>query len=162
MAEASRYSRDQQGTTVRIVQLKAPSSEALDILNEYYDAVHVVQRDRPEDIQNIIDACASGFWLACVGDRPVGCVVLRKLQSIPLAGECKRLYVRPSARGNGIAGMLLDVLEQYARSEGLKWIYLDSYEGLKTAIALYEWRGYQRCERYNDNPQATVFMRKAC
>ena len=45
-------------------------------------------------------------------------------------------------------------------SEGLEWVYLDSYDDLKAAIAVYEKRGYARCERYNENPQATVFMRK--
>jgi hypothetical protein len=41
-----------------------------------------------------------------------------------------------------------------------EWIYLDSYDDLKAAIALYGKRGYDRCDRYNDNPQATLFMRK--
>ena len=54
----------------------------------------------------------------------------------------------------------MDVLEQFARESGLEWIYLDSYDDLKPAIALYERRGYSRCDRYNDNPQATLFMRK--
>jgi ribosomal protein S18 acetylase RimI-like enzyme len=100
------------------------------------------------------------MWLAYLGDEVVGCVVLRKLDSISRAGECKRLYVRPSARGNRIADKLMDALEAFARGEGTEWIYLDTYDDLKTAIALYERRGYERCGRYNDNPQATVFMRK--
>jgi hypothetical protein len=33
-----------------------------------------------------------GVWLAYLGERPVGCVVLRTFDSIPSAGECKRLY----------------------------------------------------------------------
>jgi hypothetical protein len=31
---------------------------------------------------------------------------------------------------------------------------------LQAAIAFYERHGYLRCDRYNDNPQATIFMRK--
>ena len=42
----------------------------------------------------------------------------------------------------------------------MNWIYLDTYDDLKAAIALYIRRGYETCERYNDNPQATVFLRK--
>jgi ribosomal protein S18 acetylase RimI-like enzyme len=68
--------------------------------------------------------------------------------------------VKPWARGRGIADKLLDAQETHARNEGLEWIYLDSYDDLKAAIVLYERRGYERCQRYNDNPQATVFMRK--
>jgi DNA-binding MarR family transcriptional regulator len=151
---------DQQKAAIRIVRLTAAKDDTLAILQEYYEAVHVVQRDNPGTIQKIIDAPCSGIWLAYLVDEVVGCVVLRKLAAIPLASECKRLYVRPSARGNRIADKLLDAQEAFARSQGIEWIYLDSYDNLKTAIALYERRGYQLCERYNDNPQATLFMRK--
>ena len=145
---------------VRIVRLKKASEEATGILQEYYEAVHVVQRDKPESLQKLIDTRASGMWLAYRGDEVVGCVVLRKMGSIARAGECKRMYVKPAARGRHIADMLLDAQEEFARKARLDWIYLDTYDDLKPAIAIYERRGYQRCERYNDNPQATLFMRK--
>jgi DNA-binding MarR family transcriptional regulator/GNAT superfamily N-acetyltransferase len=146
--------------SVRIVRLSKSNDDALRLLQEYYEAVSVVQRDTPEATQKIIDAPGSGVWLAYLEEQAVGCVVLRKLASIPFAGECKRLYVQPSARGHHIAGKLLDAQEEFARSNGLRWIYLDSYDDLKAAIALYRKRGYVPCERYNDNPQATVFLRK--
>ena len=145
---------------VRIVRLSEIDDDALTLLHEYYEAVHVVQRDKPGSVQKLIDAPASGMWLAYLGDEPVGCVALRKLASMPRASECKRLYVKPSARGNHIADLLLDAQETFARSQGIEWIYLDSYDDLKAAIAIYEKRGYEPCERYNDNPQATLFMRK--
>jgi DNA-binding MarR family transcriptional regulator/GNAT superfamily N-acetyltransferase len=149
-----------QPTTVQIVRLAKETQDAQGILQEYYESVNVLVRDQPGAIQAIIDAPASGVWLAYLGKEVVGCVVLRRLESIPKASECKRLYVKPWARGRGIANKLLDAQELYARNEGLEWIYLDSYDDLKAAITLYEKRGYRRCERYNDNPQATVFMRK--
>jgi GNAT superfamily N-acetyltransferase len=150
----------QPGPKFRIVRLTSVNDDAIAILHEYYEAVDVVQRDPAKGLQKIIDSPGSGIWLAYLGDEVVGCVVLRELASIPLASECKRLYVKPFARGNRIADKLLDAQEAFARSQGVEWIYLDSYDDLKTAIALYERRGYQRCERYNDNPQATLFMRK--
>jgi GNAT superfamily N-acetyltransferase len=130
------------------------------LLQEYYEAASVVQRDTPEAIQKIIYDPGSGVWLAYLDEKAVGCVVLRTLRSVPFAGECKRLYVQPIARGHRIADKLLDAQEDFARSEGLRWIYLDSYDDLKVAIALYRKRGYVSCERFNDNPQATVFLRK--
>jgi ribosomal protein S18 acetylase RimI-like enzyme len=111
-------------------------------------------------LSRIVHEPASGIWLAYLGDELVGCVVLRRLVLIPHASECKRLYVKPDARGKHIADALLDAQEEFARNHGVEWIYLDSYDDLKAAIGLYERRGYQRCERYNDNPQATLFMRK--
>jgi DNA-binding MarR family transcriptional regulator/N-acetylglutamate synthase-like GNAT family acetyltransferase len=145
---------------VRIEQMRIASEEAIAILHEYYEAVHVVQRDTPAAMQKMLTEPASGMWLAYLNDDVVGCVALRRLAAIARAAECKRLYVRPAARGNRIADKLLDAMEAFARAEGVAWIYLDTYDDLKTAIALYERRGYQRCKRYNDNPQATVFMRK--
>jgi DNA-binding MarR family transcriptional regulator/ribosomal protein S18 acetylase RimI-like enzyme len=149
-----------RGQPIRIVRLAKETQSARAILQEYYEAVNVLVRDKPGAIQEIIDAAASGVWLAYLGNEVVGCVVLRRLEFMPKSSECKRLYVKPWARGRGIADKLLDAQEMHARKEGIEWIYLDSYDDLKTAIALYERRGYERCERYNDNPQATVFMRK--
>lgn len=145
---------------IRIIRLSEANDEALKLLEEYYEAVNVVQRDTLESIQKIISDEFSGLWIAYLEGKAVGCVVLRKLQSIPNAGECKRLYVQPQARGNRLAEALLDAQEEFARNIGLQWIYLDSYDDLKAAIALYKKRGYVPCNRYNDNPQATVFLRK--
>ena len=150
----------QKESSVRIVRLTELNGDAMRLLEEYYEAVSVVQRDTPEAVRKMIDGPGSGVWLAYLEERAVGCVVLRKLVSIPFAGECKRLYVQPGARGHGIADKLLDAQENFARDQGLRWIYLDSYDDLKVAIALYRRRGYVSCERYNDNPQATVFLRK--
>jgi DNA-binding MarR family transcriptional regulator/GNAT superfamily N-acetyltransferase len=149
-----------QKPAVRIVRLLEANDDASQLLEEYYDAVGVVQRDTPEAIQKIIGDASSGMWIAYLREKAVGCVVLRRLPSIPFAGECKRLYVQSEARGNGLADALLDAQEAFARSKGLQWIYLDSYDDLKAALALYRKRGYLPCERYNDNPQATVFLRK--
>lgn len=146
--------------SIRIVRLSKFNDDAIRLLQEYYEAVSVVQRDTSKAIQKIIDAPCSGMWLAYLEEKPVGCVVLRKLGSVPFAGECKRLYVQPIARGHRIADKLLDAQEDFARNQGLRWIYLDSYDDLKAAIAIYRKRGYVSCERYNENPQATIFLRK--
>jgi ribosomal protein S18 acetylase RimI-like enzyme len=129
-------------------------------LHEYYEAINVVVRDTDEYIAEICEDPNSGVWLAYKDDEPVGCVVLRPLPTLEKAAECKRLYVQPSARGLRIADKLMDALEAFATSIHLDWIYLDSKDDLKAAIALYRNRGYEDCARYNDNPQATVFLRK--
>ncbi|MGJ5813887.1 GNAT family N-acetyltransferase [Paludibaculum fermentans] len=148
------------GEAVKVVRLSESNDDALRLLHEYYEAVGVVQRDDHESIEKMIHGSSSGLWLAYLNEEAVGCVALKRLPSVPCAVECKRLYVRPSARGRHIADKLLDALEEFARSHGKRWIYLDSYDDLKVAIALYRKRGYLHCERYNDNPQATVFLRK--
>lgn len=131
--------------------------EAWGIVTEYYEAVGVVVR---EDLPAFTDAyfgAGSGVWLAKKGDAVVGCIALRPLEAIPESGEVKRLYVRPQWRGEGVAALLLEALEAYA---GYQWLYLDSKDDLEAALRFYEKQGYTRCARYNDNPQATIFMRK--
>src|SRR5260370_38074381 len=104
---------------VRIEGLTFSQGDAIAILQEYSEAVHVVQRDRPGSIQKIVEEAGSGMWLAYLGDEVAGCVVLRSLASARLASECKRLYVKPAARGNRIGARLLDYQEEFPRSRGV-------------------------------------------
>ena len=134
--------------------------EAQSLLHEYYEAVSVQMRDAPEDIAAWLSGGVSGFWIAYVEATPAGCVALRPLRHLDRAGECKRLYVRPRFRRRGVAEALLDAMEKYAADLCLKWIYLDSKDDLRDALRIYERRDYRACERFNDNPQATIFLRK--
>ena len=130
------------------------------LLDEYYRALEVVKRDTPEEIATYLSDRSSGLWIAYAEGLPAGCVVLRPLPLIPAAAECKRLYVRQQCRGRGIAEALLCAMEEYALAQAAEWIYLDSKDDLRDALRIYTRRGYQACERYNDNPQATIFLRK--
>jgi GNAT superfamily N-acetyltransferase len=131
------------------------------IVSEYYEAVGVVVREDPAEFLAHYFGEGSGVWLARDGEEIVGCIALRPLEGIPAAGEVKRLYVKPPVRGRGIAGLLLDALHEYARRAGYTTLYLDSKDDLTDALRFYRNRGYRLCERYNDNPQATVFMQRA-
>jgi hypothetical protein len=53
-----------------------------------------------------------------------------------------------------------DAVEVSAREIGYDAIYLDSKEGLDDAVRLYRRRGYVEVPRYNDNPDAIIFMRR--
>ena len=150
-------------TAIHIPILKAtltnrPDAELL--LHEYYDTIEVIKRDSPEEIAAYLSEDASCLWIGYVQNEPAGCVALRPLAVHDHAAECKRLYVRPQFRGLGIAHALLDAMEEHAGTSGIEWIYLDSKDDLRDALRLYSHRGYEGCERYNDNPQATIFMRK--
>jgi GNAT superfamily N-acetyltransferase len=128
------------------------------IVAEYCDAIGVVVRD--ETLLPYFQA-GSGLWLARDGGAAQGCIALRPLPALEGACEVKRLYVRPAHRGRGLADLLLDALHAYALGCGYAAAYLDTKDDLVAAIRFYERRGYLPCARYNDNPQATVFMRRA-
>jgi ribosomal protein S18 acetylase RimI-like enzyme len=134
---------------------------AFRLVEEYNDAVDVLVRDSPESFARDYFGPGAGFWLAQAREEVVGCIALRPLTTREHAGEIKRLYVRPEFRRAGAAAALLEALERYAAEHGYRWLYLDSKNDLQTAVRFYEKHGYAPCERYNENQQATIFMRKA-
>jgi GNAT superfamily N-acetyltransferase len=103
----------------------------------------------------------SGVWLARDGRTTIGCIVMKPLPQIEGACEVKRMYVREGYRRQGVADRLLDAVHEHARALGFRTVYLDTKDDLLPAHRLYARRGYVPCERYNDNPQATIFMRKS-
>ncbi|MDQ2908097.1 MAG: GNAT family N-acetyltransferase [Candidatus Eremiobacteraeota bacterium] len=130
------------------------------ILDEYNEAAGVVLRDNRAALRSYL--CGPGaLWLAHEADAIVGCIALRPLPETGAATyEVKRLYVQPAYRGVGVADALLDALESHARTAGYRALYLDTHDGLAAAIRFYTRRGYVRIPRYNDNTQATIFMRR--
>jgi GNAT superfamily N-acetyltransferase len=133
---------------------------AFPLAAEYFQEVDVMVRDSKEEFADYLDDDSGGVWLAFASEEPVGCIVLRGLSAPPASGEVKRLYVRAPHRKRGLADRLLQALEQHAIQVGYECLYLDSKDDLENAIRFYKRHGYECCDRYNSNPQATIFMRK--
>ena len=144
------------------VQRVAPhqAEAAFALVEEYYESVGVLVRDDRAALAHYLSSPDSPIWIAVVDAAPAGCVMLRPLPQIPQAAEVKRLYVRPAFRGLRLAYALMHAVEEHARAAGLHWLYLDTKDDLQAAIHFYLGTGYQPCPRYNDNPQATLFLRK--
>lgn len=81
----------------------------------------------------------------------------------PEFGEVKRMYVRPQARGQGLARRLLSMLEREAAERGCTRYALETGPAQPEAIALYEKLGYRHCGPYGDyrDDPLSVFMSKA-
>ena len=80
------------------------------------------------------------LYLAELDGEPVGTGGLR-----PLSGddaEIKRMYVRPSARGQGVGRAILQRLVDDARALGFRAIHLDSGPWMHEAHALYRSFGF--------------------
>jgi len=134
--------------------------QAFAIVQEYYAAASVIVREEHGEFQRQYFGEGTGVWLAEEDGAVVGCIALREAYGHPGCGEIKRLYVRPEHRRHGIAEQLLEALESYAHESCYDFLLLDTTEEMVAAQRFYERRGYQRCTRYNDNPQATIFMKK--
>ncbi|GAC1621089.1 MAG: GNAT family N-acetyltransferase [Candidatus Acidiferrum sp.] len=133
---------------------------AYEIVQEYYEAAHVVSRDSRDEFARFYFGEGSGVWLAIDKGSSVGCIALRPLPQLINCAEVKRLYVHDAHRGHGIAHALHSTLQSYAEQFGYKWLYLDTTNEMTAAIRFYKAQGYEGCERYNENPQATIFLRK--
>ncbi|MGA8939891.1 MAG: GNAT family N-acetyltransferase [Acidobacteriaceae bacterium] len=137
------------------------------LLDLYYREGDVQVTEDDDSLRTYLNSDPNGFFVAeqSSAEQPstneiAGCVLFRRLTSIPQAAECKRLFVLPRFRGHNIAAQLMDTLEATARASNLRWLYLDSKDNFPTAIAMYRRRGYTDTSRYNQNPEATIFLRK--
>lgn len=100
------------------------------------------------------------------GGEPVAMIALRPLESACLAearsakaGEMKRLYVQPSARGQGLARALIVRLLDEARALGYREMRLDTLPMMGDAQGLYVALGFRDIAPYYDTPIAgTRFM----
>jgi transketolase len=80
------------------------------------------------------------FLVAFAGGEAVGCGAVRKNDAT--TAEIKRMYVRPAARGGGIARRVLEELEREARRLGVARVVLETGIRNPEAIALYQRAGY--------------------
>ena len=76
------------------------------------------------------------------------------------AAEIKRMYVVPSARGRGLARVLLAALEDAARDLGYTVVRLDTGPRQPHAPRLYEATGYRPIGNFNANPVASFWGEK--
>lgn len=99
------------------------------------------------------------LFVATEGNRHLAMIALRPFAGT--IGEMKRLYVRPEARGRGLARRLIDTLCGEARRLGYAELRLDTLPMMGDAQALYEACGFVDIEPYYETPIAgTRFMSK--
>ena len=102
-------------------------------------------------------APAGAFLLAQEDGANLGCVGLRALASG--AGEIKRLYTVPAARGRGVGRRLALAIVARARELGYERLLLDTLPSMHEAQRLYLTLGFAPTRAYRFNPvPGTVFM----
>jgi GNAT superfamily N-acetyltransferase len=147
---------------------------ALALLTEYFSARAESFPNGPDAYQRVFPATADfeppqGVFLIIEGEdlagdaADVGCGGIRAVSPAAdgsIRYEVKHLYVQPHARGTGAGAHLLAELERRAAEFGAAEVVLDTNASQATAARLYERRGYEQIEPYNDNPNATNWYRK--
>jgi putative acetyltransferase len=85
------------------------------------------------------------FFLARLRGAAVGC---GRLALFPDYAEVKRMYVRDSARGQGVADAILARIEAEVRSAGLSVLRLETGERQVAAMRLYARAGFRECPAF--------------
>ncbi len=85
------------------------------------------------------------FFVARLGGEPIGCAGVAMLDGF---AELKRMYVRPSARGSGVAPALLARIESEARAAGHRILRLETGDRQLAAMRFYERSGFERCPAF--------------
>ena len=98
------------------------------------------------------------FLVAYADGEPAGCAGLKRLAADTV--EIKRVFVRPEARGLGVARALVDGAEDVAREAGYALIRLDTGANQPEALKLFQTSGYDPIPDYNDNPWAAYWFEK--
>jgi putative acetyltransferase len=132
----------------------------IDLLDAYqlslYPPESVYALDMNSLLQpNVLFAVARNIDGAAVG---CGAIVVT-----PEYGEVKRMFVHPSARGQGVAQRMLGMLETEALARGCRQFMLETGPSQPEAIGLYERLGYRVRGPYGDyrDDPLSVFMEKS-
>lgn len=129
-------------------------------LDAYQDSLYPAEARYALDLAslskpNVLFVVARNALKAAVG---CGAVVLNDSY-----GEVKRMYVRPEARGKGVAGRVVAALEATAYESGCREFMLETGPYQPEALRFYERQGYVRRGAFGTYPEhpLSVFMGKS-
>lgn len=98
--------------------------------------------------------------VAYCNDVPAGCACFKKYDDT--SAEIKRMFVKHTERGRGIAYKILSELELWAKERGFKDTILETGDKQHEAIALYQKLDYEITENYGQysDLETSICMRK--
>jgi putative acetyltransferase len=148
---------------MRVDQESPNQSEIIDLiadLDAYQDSLYPAEARYALDLAslskpNVIFVVARDERHTALG---CGAVVLNSSY-----GEVKRMYVRPEARGKGIAKQVIVALEASAYESGCRELMLETGPYQPEALRFYTSQGYVRRGAFGAYPEhpLSVFMAKS-
>jgi GNAT superfamily N-acetyltransferase len=130
----------------------------LEELDEQLNAMPYPQESRHAFSVERLLTDAVAFFVSRTNDEPAACGGVKLFGSE--YGEVKRMYVRPTFRGLGLAQSILDHLEDHARQSGVSLLRLETGIYQEDAIRLYERYGFKRrgpFGEYKEDPMSVYF-----
>lgn len=144
---------------------KVTSSEELEIIKELFKEYEqylntdLCFQSFKEELQSLPECYSSpdgGLWLAYDNNKPVGCVALKRQDTI--ASEMKRLFVKPEYHGNGIGKKLIEATIRESKELGYELLRLDALPKSEKAIKVYRSLGFTPIVPYYQTNQEVYFF----
>jgi ribosomal protein S18 acetylase RimI-like enzyme len=144
----------QSGETVSFRTATIADVEALlNLVKQYYefDQIPYVPAEIESGLRALLsDGSLGQAWLVLHGTHPVGYIIFTYGFDIEFGGRLATitdLYLEPSHRRQGLGGKILDHVEAFCRSIGLRGLELQVETDNAEARALYDKFGFQPADR---------------
>jgi putative acetyltransferase len=127
---------------ILITPARPDSSEAIALiaeLDELLDGLYPAESRHGFSVEKLLTEQVS-FFVGYYDQQPAACGGIKLFGRD--FGEIKRMYVRPQFRGLGLAKAILQELSNYAQSQGVAVLRLETGIHQTEAIGLYERMGF--------------------
>jgi GNAT superfamily N-acetyltransferase len=148
---------------VEFVQERPDTPEAIALIEElesYLTPLYPQESRHGFSVDKLIREGVAFFVIRHNG-APAGCGGIKLFGDE--YGELKRMFVRPSFRGLGLAKAMISCLESYARKRAVPIVRLETGIHQSEAIGLYERCGYQRIGpfgEYKEDPLSLFYEKR--
>ena len=117
--------------------------------NEFQVPITINEQQDLLNIPTFYQQKKGNFWVAKFNDEVVGTIAL--IDCGDNIGTIRKMFVKKEFRGKefGIAQRLLNTLEESARTNTIKSLYLGTLERLQAAIRFYERNGFTLIQKQN-------------
>ena len=128
-----------------IITLERPdTADAIELITEleaHLETLYPRESCHGYSVDRLIEQGVA-FFVLRENNTPAGCGGVQLFGSE--YGEIKRMYVRPQFNGLGFGKLIVNHLEEYARTRGVRLLRLETGVHQPAAIHLYERAGFQR------------------
>lgn len=121
----------------------------------YWDKYGDVQAQFDQYNETVVSKVDTALLLY-QGDKAVGSACLIDFEA--QVAEVKRVFVLSACRGQGLAVLLMEELEKWARELGYQQMILETGVHEKGAIRLYEKLGYRQIPNYSFYKEVEVSL----
>ena len=138
--------------------------DAGNLFNEYANSLNISLEfqnfsEELKIISSMYGSPTGCLLLVYENNEAIACAAYRKIGEAVC--ELKRMYIKPSFRGKGIAQQLLDMLCNKAKLNGYLLMRLDTLDIMLPAIKLYRNNGFYDIDAYYHNPnEGVVYLEK--